>query len=71
MFLSFLLIILGGIFVGILVNYFYEKLTTCKICKAKEQASSAWEILEKKNESLPQPEKKWNANDILGSDFED
>jgi uncharacterized membrane protein (DUF106 family) len=72
MWLSFLLIVVVAILLGLFVNYFFAKFSTCEECAKKKKSLSAWENLqEHASGTNTTSAKKFNnkmADDILGSD---
>lgn len=72
MWLSFLLIVVVAILLGIFVNYFFAKFSTCAECAKKKKSSSAWENLQEHasgaNTANQAKTSDSIVDDILGSD---
>jgi hypothetical protein len=75
MWLSFLLIVVVAILLGLFVNYFFAKFSTCQECAKKKKSSSAWENLQEHASGANTATRATNSNamadDILGSDGDD
>jgi hypothetical protein len=70
MWLSFLLIVVISILIGLFVHHFCEKFYACEKCNNKKKSSSAWENLQKHTSTKNTHANSNNnmVNDILGSD---
>ena len=72
MWLSFLLIVVVAILLGLFVNYFFEKFSTCEECAKKKKSSSAWENLkEHTSDKKTAVDQEDMADDILGDDLDE
>jgi len=71
MWLSFLLIVVVAILLGLFVNYFFHKFSTCQECANKKKSSSAWENLQEHVSGTSSHSTANMADDILGSDNDD